>query len=704
MHRSAITSLFFVAGHYQIAVDPAKVIAEDLPVTDGPCTVDDIMLAAQRLGLKTSHQTNQSRERLDTVPLPALLRKTDGSYFVAVGRMGDGLRLFDPSSLIPIVDIAKDAPIEGWSGEIILMAPRVTTTFSQAVFDFNWFLRATWRYRWPLAQVLFASCIVQIFALATPLLFQVVIDKVLIHKGVSTLIVVIAGLIGIGIFEVVLSYLRSYALAHTTSRIDAELGAKVFDHMLKLPVSYFETRAAGQTVARVRELETIRSFITGQGLTSVIDVVFSVIFFAVMMTYSPLLTLVVLLSIPLYLGVTFVIRPLLKDRVQERFETGAASQQLLVESVVGIQTIKSGAVESSLRRMWENRLAAYIRSSFQAGTLSNIGQNAFQLIGKITTAAVLFLGANAVIQGDLTVGALVAFNMIMGQVTNPILRLSQVWQDLQQVMMSVDRVGDILRSPTEDSGVVRPAMPPVKGDVSFKDVSFRYSNESENILDGVTLDVAAGEVIGIVGPSGSGKSTLTKLIQRLYRPTSGRVLVDGIDICHVDASSLRRQIGVVLQDNLLFNRSLHDNIALSDPSMSRGQVIQLARLAGADEFISKLPRGYDTIIEERGANLSGGQRRRIAIARALASNPRILVLDEATSALDYESERLIQNNMRMICEGRTVFIIAHRLAAVRHCDRIIVVDEGKIVEQGNHNTLKTQDGFYSRLLTAQVQS
>lgn len=695
----ALMSLLFVAGHYQISVDPAK-MAEDMVTSE----VEDLMLVAQRLGLKTSHKTQLSRERLDTIPLPAILRRTDGSYVVAANRMGDGrLRLFDPVHRA-LVELAKDASLDNWSGELVLVAPRVTAQFAQFGFDFQWFLQAAWRYRGPLMQVLFASCMVQIFGLATPMLFQVVIDKVLVHKGMSTLIVVVAGLIGIGLFEVMLGYLRSYALAHTTSRIDAELGAKVFDHLLKLPVSYFETRAAGQTVARVRELETIRSFITGQGLTSIIDILFSVVFFTVMMTYSPMLTLVVLLSIPLYLAVTFVIRPLLKDRVQERFETGAASQQLLVETVVGVQTIKSSAVEPSLRRMWENKLAAYIRSSFQAVTLSNIGQNAFQLIGKVTTATVLFLGANAVIHGDLTIGGLVAFNMIMGQVTNPILRLSQVWQDLQQVMMSVERVGDILRSQPEDAGIKRPPMPPVRGDVSFKDVSFRYQADGSNILDGVTIDVTAGEVIGIVGPSGSGKSTLTKLVQRLYRPNGGQVLIDGLDISHVDTGSLRRQIGVVLQDNLLFNRSLHDNIALADPAMPRDHVVRLARLAGADEFISKLPRGYDTIIEERGSNLSGGQRQRIAIARALAADPRILVLDEATSALDYESERVIQNNMRQICQGRTVFIIAHRLAAVRHCDRILVIDNGKLVEQGTHDSLKEKDGFYARLLKAQVQA
>jgi subfamily B ATP-binding cassette protein HlyB/CyaB len=355
-----------------------------------------------------------------------------------------------------------------------------------------------------------------------------------------------------------------------------------------------------------------------------------------------------------------------------------------------------------MQAQWEEKLAAYVRTSFDATMLGTLGQNLIQGVSKLVTALILFLGANAVIGGSMTVGELVAFNMIAGQVVQPILRLSQLWQDFQQVQISVERLGDILNSPVEPVPQSLPSLPPIKGAIHLNSVTFRYKPSGQDVLSNISLSIRAGEVIGIVGPSGSGKSTLTKLLQRLYVPEQGQILIDGIDIAQLDPAWLRRQIGVVLQENLLFNRSIHDNIALANPAMPRGMVINVAKLAGADEFIAKLPQGYDTMIEERGANLSGGQRQRIAIARALATNPRVLILDEATSALDYESERIIQNNMRAITAGRTVVIIAHRLAAVRHCDRIIGMHGGRIVEQGSHaELLKRPKGLYAYLWSLQ---
>jgi subfamily B ATP-binding cassette protein HlyB/CyaB len=399
-----------------------------------------------------------------------------------------------------------------------------------------------------------------------------------------------------------------------------------------------------------------------------------------------------------------VVRPILRDKIDERFNTGAASQQFLVESVFGMQTLKAAAVEPILRNQWEERLAAYVRTAFEAVVISSVGQNAIQLVSKLTLAAVLLFGAMAVVDNELTVGGLIAFNMIMNQATQPVLRLSQLWQDFQQVQISVRRLGDILNSPTETQRLGVAHLPVARGAIRMAGVSFRYRPDMPEVLKSIDLDIPAGQVIGLVGPSGSGKSTLTKLLQRLYRPEQGQILIDGLDIGQIDAAWLRRQIGVVLQESTLFNRTIHENIALANPGMPRAQVIMVARLAGADEFISKLPLGYDTPIEERGANLSGGQRQRIAIARALATQPRILILDEATSALDYESERIIQRNMRHIVQGRTVIIIAHRLNAVRRCDRIIALDGGQIVEQGTHAELLARPkGVYARLWRLQSQ-
>lgn len=565
-------------------------------------------------------------------------------------------------------------------------------------FGFSWFLPSIWRYRRPFGHLLIASLFIQLFALVTPLFFQVVVDKVLVHRGESTLLVVVVGLFLIGLFDVILQYLRSYALNHTTSRVDVELGSRLFDHLLRLPLSYFETRAAGQTVARMRELETVRAFLTGQGLSSAIDLLFAVIAIGVLYLYSSTLTLIVLFSIPCYLLIAFLIRPVLRDRINERFNRSALSQQFLVESVVGVQTLKASAVEPILKNQWEEKLAAYVKTSFDAVMLATLGQNAIQYVSKATTALVLYFGALAVINGELSVGGLIAFNMIMGQATTPILRLSQLWQDFQQVQISVERLGDIFNAAPESRPLAYATLPPARGAVKINNVDFRYRLDEPEVLKGISLDIPEGQVIGIVGPSGSGKSTLTKLIQRLYRPERGQILVDGIDIAQVDTAWLRRQIGVVLQENLLFNRTIHENIALADPAMPRALVIAAARLAGAEEFIGRMPLGYDTMIEERGANLSGGQRQRIAIARSLATRPRILIFDEATSALDYESERVIQTNMRSICKGRTVIIIAHRLAAVRHCDRIIAIKDGRIVEDGTHSHLLARpDGLYAML-------
>jgi subfamily B ATP-binding cassette protein HlyB/CyaB len=549
--------------------------------------------------------------------------------------------------------------------------------------------------------VLLASFFVQAFALITPLFFQVIIDKVLSHKGYDTLLVLVGGLAVIGLFDVILQYLRSYALSHTTNRIDVELGRRLFAHLFHLPMSYFETRAAGQTVARVRELETVRSFLTGQGLFSAIDLFFTAVFIAVLLAYSWKLSLIVLFSIPLYILIAAVVRPPLRAKIEEKFNRGAESQQMLVEAIVGVQTVKAAAIEPAMQAQWEEKLAAYVTSSFEAGLLGAGGQSAIQYVNKLASAALLLFGAKAVIDGELTVGELVAFNMIAGQVAQPVLRLSQIWQDFQQIQISIDRLGDILNAYPEAQNLATGDLPRIEGQIVLKHVSFRYRPAAPAVLKDVSLVIQPGEVIGIAGPSGSGKSTLTKLIQGFYPPSEGSVLIDGIDVRHARPSWLRSQIGVVLQDNLLFNRSIHDNIAIANPALSRAQVIAVARLSGADEFIAKLPAGYNTMIEERGTNLSGGQRQRIAIARALATDPPVLIFDEATSALDYESERVIQENMREIVKGRTVVIIAHRLQALRPCTRIVGMEDGRIVESGSHEALLRAGGLYARLWALQ---
>jgi len=692
---SGLACLVMLARFHNVAASPEQLTHEY--AEDGHFFGRaEMLLAAKKLGLKAK-SARSSLSRLSHTPLPAIASDRDGRFFI-IARLDEGKALIhDPLAQRPEV-LSFEELESRWNGELILLRSEASIAGELSKFDFTWFIPAIVKYRKLLGEVLLVSFVLNIFALLTPLFFQVVMDKVLVHRGLSTLDVIAIGLLGIMLFETALSGLRSYVFAHTASRIDVELGSRLFRHLVTLPLAYFQARRVGDSVARVRELENIRSFLTGNSITLILDVLFSVVFIAVMFVYSGWLTLIVLLSLPLYFVVSLLITPVLRARLNESFSRGAENQAFLVETVNGIDTLKAMAVEPQITRKWDNQLAAYVAAGFKTQTLSTIANESVGLIGKLVTVATLWMGARLVIDGDLSVGQLIAFNMLAGRVSQPIMRLAQLWTNFQQTGVSVQRLGDILNSRTELSQATRSALPPIKGQIEFDQVHFRYRADGSEVLRGVSLSVHAGEVIGVVGRSGSGKSTLTRLLQRLYTPERGRVLVDGMDLALADVSSLRRQIGVVLQDNLLFARSIRENIALSDPGAPIETVMQAAKMAGAHEFILELPEGYDTVVGEHGASLSGGQRQRIAIARALIGNPRILIFDEATSALDYESERIIQQNMKTICQGRTVIIIAHRLSAVREANRIIVMDRGQIVEQGSHAELLThQAGHYARL-------
>ena len=689
----ALSALILLAHYHGISANPADLAHRYAAA--GDLSQTEWLLAAKELGLKAK-AVSHDLSRLHLLALPALVWREDGQHFVLAKIDGDRYLIQDLVAGRSVIWNKEEFSAQ-YSGKLILVASRASVLGSLAKFDFTWFIPAVIKYRRILLEVLAVSVVIQLFALITPMFFQVVMDKVLVHRGFSTLDVIATALLVVTLFEVMLGGLRTYIFAHTTSRIDVELGARLFRHLLSLPLAYFEHRRVGDTVARVRELEQIRSFLTGQALTSVLDLAFSFIFLLVMWYYSGWLTLVVLASLPLYAIWSALISPILRARLNDKFARNADNQSFLVESVTAVGTIKAMAVEPQMTRRWDQQLAAYVHSGFRVTRLATIGQQGVQLIQKLVTVATLWLGARLVIDGQLTVGQLIAFNMLAGQVAAPVIRLAQLWQDFQQVGISVARLGDILNTPTE-LPASRLALPDIKGQVDFERVSFRYRPDGPEILRDLSLNIRAGEVLGIVGRSGSGKSTLTKLVQRLYVPERGRVLVDGNDLALADPAWLRRQIGVVLQENVLLNRSIRDNIALAEPGMPLERVMQAARLAGAHDFIMELPEGYDTVVGEQGAGLSGGQRQRVAIARALVANPRILIFDEATSALDYESERAIMQNMQAICRGRTVLIIAHRLSTVRLTNRIIAMDKGQIVEQGSHEELLAKEGGYYRFL------
>jgi len=683
----ALHLLGVVADPARIQHDTGKAAALD---------VDDVLRAAGRFPVKAK-AVNSTIARLRGTPLPALAVLRAGGFAV-IGKITDEHVLMQGmnNGAPRLVDLA--AFEAEWSGRIILVAKRATLSDTARRFNLGWFWSALHKYRHILIEVLLASFVIQLFGLATPMIFQTVIDKVLVHRGLSTLEVMVAGLALIAIFEAVLSGLRTYLFSHTSNRIDVELGGRVFRHLMRLPLAYFESRRVGDSVARVRELETIRQFITSSSVTLVLDLAFCAVFIGVMFVYSATLAFVVCAALPLYALLSVATTPAFRRRLDEKFRRGAENQAFLVESVTGVETIKAMAVEPQMQRRWEEQLASYVNASFAAAQVGNWATQVAGLLNKGVGALTLFLGAALVIANKMTVGELVAFNMLAAQVSGPVLRLVQVWQDFHQVRLSVERLGDILNTPVEPHGEsAQASQPRLDGAIEFERVTFRYSVRTQPVLRDVSLKIPAGQVVGIVGPSGSGKSTIAKLAQRLYQPEAGRVLVDGVDAAVLDPSWLRRQIGVVLQENILFNRSVRENIALADPALPMEQVIAAAKLAGAHDFICRMPQGYDTPIGERGVSLSGGQRQRVAIARALVGDPRILIFDEATSALDYESESIIQSNMRDIVKGRTVLIIAHRLSTVRSADRILTIEDGAIVEDGTHEQLISGGGRYAVL-------
>jgi len=670
-------------------------------VPAGGCFDDPAVIRSLRgLGFQ-AHLRRLPFGELRKLSGPAILVLKDGRYAV-VGRATDREALVQYAGDERPSKVAAGDLARVWSGNIVTATPSFASP-PAASFGIGWFWQALQKYRRLLGEVVAASFFIQLFALVTPLAFQVVIDKVLVHRGLSTLDVLVVGLIVVTVFEVLLGGLRTYVFAHTTNRVDVELGAKLFRHLLALPLSYFGARRIGDTVARLRELETVRSFMTGSALTVMIDLVFTVVFLAVMAYYSAFLTLIVIACLPLFFGISMFLTPLLKTKLDDKFARNAENHSFLVEAVGGIETLKTMAAEPQVRRQWEERLAGYVHSAFQSSHVANLTQQGIGLIGKALTIALLWFGARLVIEGELTVGQLIAFNMLAARVNAPILRLAQLWQELHQMRVSLHRLADIMDAPAEPAFKAgRSTLGELAGAVAFEGVTFRYSADGPEVLKNVSFNVQPGAVVGVAGGSGSGKSTLVRLLLRLYVPERGRVLLDGMDLTLADPGWLRRQIGVVGQDVVLFNASVRENIALADPSMDMAEVAAAAKLAGAHDFILRLPDGYDTRIGERGGTLSGGQRQRIAIARALAGKPRMVVFDEATSALDAESERLLWSNMKTIATGRTVFIITHRLSTLRSVDRILTLDDGRLVEEGAPRELLARGGRYAEFHRLQL--
>ena len=585
------------------------------------------------------------------------------------------------------------------AGEIIFLSPKLLN--ESVKFGFKWFYKEIMKYKRIIAEVMLGSFVVQLFGLITPLFTQVILDKVIVHRSMSTLDVLGIAFIAVAIFEFLLNLTRNYIFIHTANKIDAKLGAKLFKHLFHLPFVYFETRKVGNIIARVRELDQIREFITNKSVSVIIDLFFSTVFLIVMFVYSRILTFVVLFVVSLIAILYVVFTPELRARLESKFQMGAQSNSYLVEAVTGVQTVKSLSIEGMMQKKWNDYLGKYVKAGFNLSIMSNFAGSLSNLLQKGMTIAILWIGVTLVIKNKLTIGQLIAFQMFANQFSAPVMRLVNLWNEFQQVLLGVDRLGDILNNPVEVTSDKAITLPKINGFVRVDNLSFKYTPNSPLVLDKINLKVNAGQSVGLVGRSGSGKSTITKLIQKLYLPLEGTIYIDEVDIRQMNPIWLRNNIGVVLQENYLFSGTIRENISMPRPDAPVEMIIEAAQISGAHSFISEMPQGYDTVVGERGSTLSGGQRQRIAIARALITNPKIIIFDEATSALDTESENIIMNNLDKIKRGRTMFIIAHRLSTVKNCDIIAAMDRGRIIEIGTHDELINRKGYYYSLYTQQ---
>ncbi|ERN42468.1 type I secretion system ABC transporter (HlyB family) [Rubidibacter lacunae KORDI 51-2] len=674
-----------------------RILADQIQRT-GSLSIPMAGAVAELMGLK-AQLVNVPVKAVSRLTPPVLIRWQD--QLAILYRTSDReLVLGVPTQGQVRISPSEFADSWGEGGQVLLL--EATKETPQQRFGLQWFWPSLQRYRGVLITVFIASFFVQLLGLANPLMIQVIIDKVIVQNSLDTLNVLGVFLLVVGLFEAVLGTMRTYLFVDTTNRIDMTLGSEIIDHLLRLPLRYFEKRPVGELSSRVNELEKIRQFLTGTALTVVLDSIFSVVYIFIMAVYSLLLTAVSLSTIPLFIGVTLISSPIIRRQLRAKAERNAETQSHLVEVLSGIQTVKAQNVELRARWRWQERYARYVSAGFKTVITSTLAGSASNFLNKFSGLIVLWVGAFLVLKQELTLGQLIAFRIIAGYVTSPLLRLAQLWQNFQEIALSLERLSDIVDTPEEaEQDRDNIPMPLVTGNVCYESVAFRFKPNGPLQLNNVSLDIPAGKFVGIVGESGAGKSTLTKLLARLYEPESGRILLDNYDIAKVELYSLRRQIGVVPQETLLFDGTVQENIALTNPDATTEEIINAAEVAAAHEFIMGLPSGYNTRVGERGSALSGGQRQRIAIARSVLQRPQMLVLDEATSALDYNTERQVCINLAEEFGDRTVFFITHRLSTIKNADVILMMDAGRVVEQGTHDELMEMQGRYFYLYQQQ---
>ena len=698
---TGIACLIAIAKYYNIPADYRQ-LERAYVLEEGSIDTITLVRAARDLKLKARAYSDLKEEDLKSLVFPVMIRLKDNRSIVITTIRDDEIYIMDPVFSQQPVKADKYKLLNDWNGEAILFTRRYELPKKFVEFGFRWFIPVIVKYSKQLQSVLFMSLLLQLLGLASPFFVQNIIDKVLVHRAADALDIFVLGMATCTVFSAWIMSVRAYLFSNIASKMDVTLSARLFKNITALPIKYFQKWQVGDVVSRTGELETLRSFLTGSSLTIVLDMVFAIVYFTVMFFYSRVLSIVVLVMIPLFVILNLVAAPIFKRLINEQFLIDSENRSFMIEAITGIHTVKSSSVEQNFIRRYEEILARLVNAALAVANVANIANTIGGFFNSMFTLTILWIGSYYVMEGEISVGELIAFNMIAGQMIAPVMRLINQWQYFQQIRVSMERLGDIMNEEVEPAfNPSRTTLPSLRGDIAIEKLVFSYSPEGGKVLDNINIRIPAGMKVGIVGRSGSGKSTLTKLIQRLFLPDNGRILIDGVDIAQVEPAWLRRQIGVVLQDSMLFSGTIEENIQIACPNASHEEVVRAAKLAGADEFISQLPHGYDTFVGERGSLLSGGQRQRIAIARALISDPHVLIFDEATSALDYESENIIMSNIEPISKGRTMLMIAHRLSTVRDCDAIVVIEKGRIIEAGSHEELLKRNGAYYRLYQAQ---
>jgi ATP-binding cassette subfamily B protein len=704
--HTTIQCLTAIAQHHGLQINPERLIDEYALTAEEPSPALLLRMAGD-IGLKAKLEKLSWQGLLAQGGVfPVMARLANGSAVIVVGvrAQGEGkVAVLDPLADRPeVVLLERRQFCSQWDGDVVFLKRRHLLSDPNQPFGLRWFIPEILKQKVAFRDIAIAALAMHLLALALPIFFQLVIDKVLVHQSASTLWALGVGVVLALSFDSIFGFLRQFLTLAATNKIDMRLTRRTFGHLLSLPIDYFEAATAGVITRHMQQLEGIRHFLTGRLFFTVLDTTALLIFLPILFTYSVKLAMIVLAFTATIGGIVAALLPTFQRRLSALYTAEAKRQALLVETIHGMRTVKALAIEPVQRRTWDQFSAEAITRHFRVGKLSISGNAITDLLGKLLPVVIIVIGAQDVFDQRLTVGALIAFQMISGRVVSPLIQIVGLINEYQQTALSVRMLGEVMNHPPEGRPGAGGLRPQLAGEISFEEVTFRYSGASVAALDRANFTIPAGKVIGIVGRSGSGKTTLTKLIQGLYSVQEGIIRFDGIDVREIDLSHLRRQIGVVLQENFLFRGTVRENIAVTRPDASFEEIVAAAQAAGADEFIERLPQGYDTLLEENAANLSGGQKQRLSIARALLSKPRILILDEAASALDPESESIFIRNLSRIAVGRTVVMISHRLSTLVNAHAILVLQQGRLIDSGRHEELLARCSTYQQLWNQQT--